>query len=238
MDERTLDRLLRQVVELDRLEPGQSTHAVASESASTRGVGRVMRVRPARPERRWVGWIAAGLATAAIVFIALARWPVAAPGTAPYEAAPAAVPVELVSDEHGKDATNADQRHFSACAERDGYALVLLREWRAECQCLSWTLQQLESGSQLMRLLAGQSNGIVVDVAGDPPVEQALVVAVASRARDLPRDAAAREQLLTCLNDSAPPELPGGGSSAEWARAVEGCLPDGVTVVQRAFVSK
>jgi hypothetical protein len=216
LSEQQIGRLLRGLAEADSL-AGSRPWALRLEPAGTlRGRGLRM---------VWT----TSLATAAALVLAL-RAPTPGPLSRAqgdpafhidYQAAPAAEAAARIAT-------------FRPCADRDAYAVVLFRGWSEECACLTWRVHEFADGSPLARLAAGEPVEIAVDVSGDPPVEQFIILALARRRGDLPTDDDDAQRLLACLNDAAPPSLPG-EPDEHYATALQSCLPGSARVVRQPF---
>ena len=126
---------------------------------------------------------------------------------------------------------------FQSTASEPCTMVALLRTWNSACECLMWELHQWEDGATLAEVSPGEPVDVRLDVADSPPVQQLLVLAVSRERGDLPDRPDKAEELLECLNHSAPP-LGATEDTASYASAVSACLPQGVTVVPASFVPR
>jgi len=208
MQEARLENLIRQLAEIDDLF----------------GSGRTDPLQRRAPHR--IEW----LAPAAAILLALCFW---IPPRRP-------VPTDLtpvVSIDYEPDPTpdrppRIDRLH--ACADVEAYALILLRTWSHECECLTWRLHRTPEGHLLIRLRPGRGLEVPVDVSDAPPIEQVLILAVAREASRLPDSPEQLARLLTCLEQNLSP-MPEDADTQQAVSLVQACLPAGVTVVPRSF---
>jgi hypothetical protein len=126
---------------------------------------------------------------------------------------------------------------FQSTAHEPCTMLALFRIWNSTCQCLMWELHQWEDGVTLADVAPGESVDVRLDVGDSPPVQQLFVLAVARERGDLPGRPEKAEELLECLNHTAPP-LGATEDTVAYTSAVSACLPTGVTVVPAAFVPR
>ena len=168
-------------------------------------------------------WAGAMLAAAAI-FLALAI-----PANAPSPASANGLQLDAAVVHRAEAAV------LESCSNEDLYALVLMREWMPDCECIGWRLYRPSADlPAVMRLLAGQTASVPVDEAHDPSVLEYVVLAVSRSRSALPHQAEDEDELIRCLWESAPPATPF-ESSQSYASAVAACLPAAVTVVPESL---
>jgi len=239
MNDRELESLLRMVCEIDEIE---RTAGVSAPPAEQRQPALHRGAPPVHGEKRrplaalrfarrpWRGALALGALAAAACLMLVFRAP-----TQPrryYQAA--AIPLDVaycpgVADAHGQRVDRFEPTTPEYCV-----VLAIFHKWQNGCRCLTWQLHTWEDGRTVAEVRPGEAPEIALDVTDAPPVEQLLLVAISSRASDLPSDEAELDGLLDCLNDITPPT--DGCENAEvCARAAQSCLPAGVTVVPRSF---
>jgi hypothetical protein len=145
------------------------------------------------------------------------------------------VPVSLCYTPASPDSGEPRVDSFQPICEAGCALVAIFREWNADCQCLAWTLHQWADGGSVTVLSPGEQGEIPLNVSDDPPIEQVLLLAVADSQDVLPTGGERADALLACLNDSA--LSPWHERDAKtYARAVENCLPAGVTVLPQTFV--
>lgn len=212
MSDRRVEELIRCVVELDDL--------LATSSADSRIIGPGRRSTSAA---RWIGSLAVPVAAAL-------AWAFLLPSEPQMGVADGADAPELLIDHlvHADDSESVVTT-FRPCADEEAYAIVLLRAWNDECQCLMWRLYEFADGTALARLNAGEDLRVPIDAAGAPSIEQAVLFAIARSRDDLPDEPGETEELLECLNNEAPPTLPGQPDGV-CASALSSCLPSVVRV--------
>ncbi len=233
----TLEALIRAACEADALEDNAGLRLYAAHDhpyarrVSTASVRRSVLRRTA---------IAAGLAMAACLVWQVAM-PLAgtmqvqdrSPALAGIRPAIAAKPLQI---EFAADATPRDDRcvaRFTGTANEGGALLALFRAWDRQCGCRTWRLYRWDDGNAIARVRQDESLKFALDVSDMPPTEQLLVVAVASNPETLPGSTGEAEELLACLN-SSPLEMQHPEDLAEFASAVETCLP-GAAIVAHPF---
>lgn len=206
-----LKSLIRQAVELEAL----------SRSA----------VEPLRPGlyRRPL-WALTGVAAAIGLLAVMFPRP-------PAESTRAGMSAAAVSVDYQAPADDSAVGMILPCTRRPAVALVLFRVWDGECQCISWRVHRGPDGAIVVQLYPDEAVAIPLDVSEAPPVEQAVLLAVASAEDELPVSKVDRERLLACLNGVCPPVLPG-DRPLENPTDVLPCLPDNVTLVSRSFVAQ
>jgi hypothetical protein len=222
MDDRTLSNLIRQATELEAL--------LDAEAFPARGDAPLVTAR--RLSLRW--GLAAAAALALAVILPMRDSSLLRPSADAWVFMDA--PAPGIAPDGAADGADSFQR-IRSCSDQDAYAIVLLREWLPECQCMDWRVHEFEGGAALMRLRAGQEIEIPVHVAGDPPLQQQLFLAIAPRLFGLPTSAQATEDLLACLTDAAPPTTadtddPGGSG---YTAVVQECFPPDVTILPSTF---
>ncbi|MCA9243050.1 MAG: hypothetical protein KDA32_03775 [Phycisphaerales bacterium] len=122
---------------------------------------------------------------------------------------------------------------FCPTAREECVLMAVFRAWREECGCMEWELHRWDNGDVVVQAEPGDAPPINRHVTGTPPVQQVLILAVASRSSQLP-GADEADDLIDCLNASDVSTWEGGAEN--YSTAVAGCLPDSVTIVPQAFV--
>lgn len=132
-----------------------------------------------------------------------------------------------------EDARRID--HFQATSDAGCVVVAVFRAWDEACQCLNWRLHEWdEAGRTLAELDPDQLLDIALDVTGNPPVGQLLVLATSRTPGDLPATSDDAAALLQCLNEVAPP-ICSDGDVRSFASAVGECLPSSVMLVEETF---
>lgn len=210
-----LEVLLRQVAELDDLiakaRSAGSLTATHPDAPLSRAA-RLIRVRP---------WVAVLATAAAIVLSLMPHW------TAPTrEPSRAGTGVLRVAD----DLANG-RGEYETCA------LLLFQAWSNDCVCTRWHAREFSPDALAGQVFPGGGMAPAIDVADSlraarlaPLLNEPILVALIRRPVGAPRDDAAREMLLNCLNETAPCEG-AGASSHVYAAVVRQCLPAAVSVV-------
>jgi hypothetical protein len=191
--------------------------------------------------RGWRLFVGRAVPLAAAAALAFLLWPSRSAPADPERSAghsvARAVPVSVRYAPHAGGAAEPRVDCFQSTAQEPCVMLALFRTWNSACQCLMWELHQWEDGRTLAEITPGESIDIPFSSANSPPVQQLFVVAVSRERRYLPDRPAETDQLLECLNHSAPP-LGTPEDAGAYTSAVSGCLPSGVTVVPAAFTPR
>ncbi len=138
------------------------------------------------------------------------------------------MPARLLADGERVERFRAESREHCTI-------MVIMRTWARECQCLAWELHRWEDGRPLEAIDPNEFVEIPLLIADAPPVQQLLVIAASREAHALPRLGEETDALMACLDRASLGAH--GEDSATLASAVQACLPDGVTVVPRTFVT-
>jgi len=237
VNDKGIENLVRMAVEIGEIEDLASaqTRVIPVEGAADH-LGRAADRAPAvirferRQPQRWLWQI--GLSAAAVAACVLLLSPPPRAPLAPRSAAAVPVEIDYCPGVPLSDGLRIDR--FEPTATGHGAVLAIFHVWHDGCQCLGWRLHEWEDGRTVAEVAPGQVLDIALDVTDAPPVEQLLLVAISRHADDLPSSEADTYGLLDCLNEVTPPTDPC-DSAAAYASAVQSCLPEGVTVVPRAF---
>ena len=213
MQDRLLQTLIHQTIEMDacaRLGRGDQT------AAHTIRLRRISR---------------AAVPIAAAILLPLFLSPIAK-DVAPRGSRQAETRAALVSVDYLAADAQAQSGTIHSCAETPAMALVLLRMWEVDCQCIAWKVHENADGSAWVQLLANEAFEFALESTGAPAVEQAVLLAVSDQAAPDETDA---DLLLACLNRTCPAVWPGEEPLANPSDVLP-CLPSGVTLVRRSFV--
>lgn len=112
--------------------------------------------------------------------------------------------------------------------------VAIFRAWSADCNCLDWRLHRFEDDATQTMLNAGDSVDIELAMTDAPPVEQALILLVASHSDALPSDVESARPLIGCISDQTPVDARS-TESFSYASAVSSCVPPEVTLVSHPF---
>lgn len=175
--------------------------------------------------RPWMFAIASAAAACVVVVPRSSPAPRIAPRSAPVvvHASPVAV----------RGATHSTC--FRPVAQQPLSMVAIFRAWSEECDCLDWSLHRFEGEAALAALDTGESVDIELSQVDAPPVEQALLLLVASHAEALPRDLESARSLIGCLSDNTPVDGRS-GETFSYVSAASSCLPPEVTLVSHSFV--
>lgn len=220
MSDKQLERLLRMAGEIDDL----ADRATPPRAAGAWGA-----------KRAWLH-VGAGIAAAVLVSTMLPTAP-RGPGTSSpaVEAIGSMVPVSVCYSPGAPTDGGARIETFQPVCEIGCALLAIFREWNDECQCLAWTVHHWADGTPVADLAPGQPVDIPLNVSDDPPVEQVLVLAVATSREALTMSGDHADELLACLNETSLSPGPERDLSS-YTSAVERCLPEGVTILPQSFV--
>lgn len=211
MQDRILQALIRQTVEMDELAFARRAQPVA--------------IRFSRIAR-------AAIPIAAAVLLPLFLSPFGQK-SAPHASHHPGSNAAMVSVDYLAAGSHSRAGTIHSCAQKPAMALVLLRIWEEDCQCIAWKLHENPDGSSWVVLHPDEPLDIPLEPGDAPAVEQAVLLAVSSDANPTETDA---EQLLTCLNRECPAVWPGEEALADPSEVLP-CLPSGVTLVRRSFVA-
>lgn len=118
---------------------------------------------------------------------------------------------------------------FALSSTKDRAVLVLVRGWERGCRCVEWHYPEGLESPEIFRgtVQPGQDLMVEVDVTGDPPIEQHLVIVTADDPALLAIIQRDTEEFFCCLENQ-----PRSGATGD---AAEFCLPNGVAVVTQPF---
>jgi hypothetical protein len=122
---------------------------------------------------------------------------------------------------------------FQIYSNKPCHLLVILRTWSRDRDALVWNIYRGKDGISVAAVDFDRPLQFALDVTGDPPVRQFLVLAAASNAADLPRSKEETDRLMERLEGM---EAPASESSSAVAAVVAACLPKGVTVEGQEFL--
>lgn len=181
-------------------------------------------------------WTAAAIAAAACVLFASrpAFFDRPAKPTQPVRLA-SNLKVDVCTTHNGVAAAQV-QRASSGADDDVTQIMALLRTWSEGCQCLTWDVYEWTNGRTLAALGGRQPLNVPVDVNGDPPVEQWVILAAAKRGT-LPENRDDADTLLDCLDSKVAPtsvDL----QAVDYSRVVSACLPADVRVVPQCLTSE
>lgn len=123
-------------------------------------------------------------------------------------------------------------------AGEPAYLLALTRTWNRDCDCLLWDLQRWADGAMLAASRGSETLELDVATGQSNAFQQVLVLAVAPERSSFAHTASdSGAELLNCLNSR---DLPPTGEQADatYAKALESCLPSGVTFVSHSLASR
>lgn len=127
---------------------------------------------------------------------------------------------------------------FEATSDEPAYLLALTRTWNRDCDCLLWDLERWADGGLLAASRGSETLELDVTTAQANAFQQVLVLAVAPERSSFARTSSdSGAELLNCLNSR---DLPATGEHADatYAKALESCLPPGVTFVSHSLASR
>ncbi len=142
----------------------------------------------------------------------------------------------------GQAAESTTQRltvdRFEAMSDEPAYLLALTRTWNRDCDCLLWDLQRWADGAMLAASRGSETLELDVTTTQANAFQQVLVLAVAPERASFARTSSdSGAELLNCLNSRDLPPT-GDHADATYAKALESCLPPGVTFISHSLASR